>query len=261
MVQVGRFCIDRYEAHLRAADAEGEVHPHHRRPVEGVSYLAVSEGAVMPQGYISRVEAKAACEQAGKRLCARGEWMLACRGTASAPRPDKGRACNHGKVHLLTKLFRGGWDYERHFNSPELNLTPGFLAETGSHPECTSELGVHDMVGNLHEWVSDTVTSSFLRAFEAEGVGRQFQYVQVGNGVFMGGFYSTRGELGPGCMFTTVAHDERYHDYSTGFRCCRSVVERAHHQPGDGDKLILGPLSGSVQSTLSMPEMISKSES
>ena len=62
-----------------------------------------------------------------------------------------------------------------------------------------------------------------LRALDAEGVHRQFQYVQVGNGVFMGGFYSTRGELGPGCSFTTVAHDAHYHDYSTGFRCCRDA--------------------------------------
>jgi len=46
--------------------------------------------------------------------------------------------------------------------------------------------------------------------------------VQVGNGIFMGGFYSTTGELGPGCLFTTVAHDAGYHDYSTGFRCCRA---------------------------------------
>jgi formylglycine-generating enzyme len=36
----------------------------------------------------------------------------------------------------------------------------------------------------------------------------------------MGGFYSTHGELGPGCTFTTIAHEPRYHDYSTGFRCC-----------------------------------------
>ena len=63
------------------------------------------------------------------------------------------------------------------------------------------------------------MTSQFLTAFQHE-VPRQFQYVAIGNAVFMGGFFSTRAELGPGCLFTTVAHDAGYHDYSTGFRCC-----------------------------------------
>ena len=40
----------------------------------------------------------------------------------------------------------------------------------------------------------------------------------------MGGFYSTTSELGPGCYYTTVAHEPRYHDYSTGFRCCSSAA-------------------------------------
>ena len=228
MVRVGRFCIDRYEAHLRilSTDESGAVHPHHQQLASSAQYVAVSEPGVFPQAYISRVQAQAACQHADKRLCSRGEWLVACRGTPVArPGGDGARPCNNGKPHLLTRLFGGGYDYEAHFNSPAPSLTPGFLAKTGQYAECASEAGVHDMVGNLHEWVSDSVTSAFVRAFESEGVRRQFQYVQPGNGVFMGGFYSTRGELGAGCMFTTVAHDASYHDYSTGFRCCRDVSE------------------------------------
>jgi len=41
-----------------------------------------------------------------------------------------------------------------------------------------------------------------------------------GNGVFMGGFYSTSNQQGQGCGYITIAHGPRYHDYSTGFRCC-----------------------------------------
>ena len=234
MARLGRVCVDRYEAHLRVLEPHGDgtlrvgaVHPHNQRPDAGARYLAVSAPDVYPQGYISRDEAKQACAQAEKRLCSRGEWMLACRGTPALPGRDGARPCNNGKPHLLTLLHGGGYDYDEHFNNPALNLTPGFLAKTGAYPDCASDVGAHDLVGNLHEWVSDTVTSSFLRAFEAEGVGRQFQYVQVGNAVFMGGFYSTRGELGPGCMFTTVAHDAGYHDYSTGFRCCRDALDPA----------------------------------
>ena len=79
-------------------------------------------------------------------------------------------------------------------------------------------------MGNLHEWVSDTADSAFEARLRGEGVARSFQYWSPGNGVFMGGFYSTGGELGPGCSFTTIAHEPRYHDYSTGFRCCADAT-------------------------------------
>jgi hypothetical protein len=133
-------------------------------------------------------------------------------------------ACNSGKPPLLPLMFpeRGySFHYEEHFNSPALDLEPGYLAKTGEHARCATELGVLDMVGNLHEWVSDDVTRGLLAQLEAEGP-RQWQPATPGNGVFMGGFYSTNGEHGAGCGFTTVAHDPGYHDYSTGFRCCTS---------------------------------------
>ena len=129
---------------------------------------------------------------------------------------------------LLRELFGehppGGWSYERHFNSPDLNQKPGFLARSGEHAGCASELGVHDMVGNLHEWVGDMVDHGLVMRMSTEGVERRDQPWHEGNGVFMGGFFSTTSELGPGCYFTTIAHEPTYHDYSTGFRCCDSVA-------------------------------------
>ncbi|WP_437315989.1 SUMF1/EgtB/PvdO family nonheme iron enzyme [Sorangium sp. So ce385] len=229
MVLVGGSCIDRYEAHL-VTDAGGElvVYPHFKRPEPGVRYVARSAAGVFPQAYISRVEAKAACTAAGKRLCTRREWQRACRGNGVhrypyGPRGERGR-CNTGKAHLLRELFGehppGGWSYERHFNSPELNQKPGFLARSGDYAGCASELGVHDMIGNLHEWVGDMVDHELVMRMQTEGVERRDQPWHEGNGVFMGGFFSTTSELGPGCYFTTIAHEPAYHDYSTGFRCC-----------------------------------------
>ncbi|WP_437952193.1 SUMF1/EgtB/PvdO family nonheme iron enzyme [Sorangium sp. So ce296] len=240
MVLVGGFCIDRYEAHL-VTDAGGElaVHPHFKRPEPGVRYVARSEAGVFPQAYISRVEAKAACAAAGKRLCTRREWQRACRGNGVhrypyGPRGERGR-CNTGKAHLLREVFGehppGGWSYERHFNSPELNQTPGFLARSGDHAGCASELGVHDMIGNLHEWVSDMVDHELVMRMQTEGVERRAQPWHEGNGVFMGGFFSTTSELGPGCYFTTIAHEPAYHDYSTGFRCCDDAELPAAPEP------------------------------
>ncbi|MGK4001254.1 SUMF1/EgtB/PvdO family nonheme iron enzyme [Sorangium sp. So ce1036] len=235
MVLVGNFCIDRYEAHLVTGDGgELAVHPYFQRPEPGVRYLARSAAGVFPQAYISRVEAEAACVAAGKRLCSRREWQRACRGDGVhrypyGPRGERGR-CNTGKPHLLREVFGdhppGGWSYERHFNSPDLDQRPGFLARSGDHAGCASELGVHDMVGNLHEWVSDRVDRALVQRMELENVTRRDQPWHDGGGVFMGGFFSTTSELGAGCYFTTIAHEPTYHDYSTGFRCCASPAGR-----------------------------------
>jgi sulfatase modifying factor 1 len=236
MAQIDRACIDRYEAHLVARGPHGELtpHPHFRRPVEGVVYEARSEAGVFPQAYVSRVESEAACAQAGKRLCTRSEWQRACtnrtegRPGTTYPYGDRWepKRCNAEKAHLLTLRFGadpGRWRYAD-FNDPALDQEPGFLARTGAYEGCVGEVGVHDLVGNLHEWVSDTADAAFEARLRGEGVARSFQYWSPGNAVFMGGFYSTHGELGPGCTFTTIAHEPRYHDYSTGFRCCADAT-------------------------------------
>jgi sulfatase modifying factor 1 len=228
MASVGRFCIDRYEAHLVARGPDGElrVHPHSRRPERGVVYEARSAPGVFPQAYVSRIESSAACANAGKRLCSRKEWQRACRGARGLTYPYAERRqanrCNSDKPHLLTLRFGPDpmrWRYE-HFNDPALSQEPGFLARSGEHAECVGDAGVYDLVGNLHEWVSDTVDTALMTRIWAEDASRSFQPWRIGNGVFMGGFFSTREEHGRGCSFTTVAHEPRYHDYSTGFRCC-----------------------------------------
>lgn len=236
MVEVGRFCVDRYEAFL--VDPDGKPHTYYDRPVDGVRYAARNEAGSFPQGYISRVESKAACEASQKRLCSRTEWLRACRfkGWGNFPYAAKGvrGKCNSGKIHLLTQMFpnpKGGMKYDEHFNSPDLNKTPGFLARSGELAECTSDRGVGDMVGNLHEWVSDTVTQDFVDKMGEEGIERRDQPWQEGNGIFMGGFFSTTSEHGPGCTFTTIAHEPRYHDYSTGFRCCKSLPPPRKKKP------------------------------
>jgi formylglycine-generating enzyme required for sulfatase activity len=230
MARIGPFCIDRYEAHLVTRGPSGELtpHPYVQRPEEGVRYEARSDAGVFPQGYVSRIDSESACRNAGKRLCTRMEWQRACEGDRGTTYPYAERwqpnRCNTDKAHLITLRFGPDsrrWHYEQ-FNDPTLNQEPGFLAKTGDYAECVGDAGVYDLVGNLHEWVSDTVDAALMARFEAD-TSRSFQPCNVGNGIFMGGFFSTRAELGPGCKFTTVAHEPGYHDYSTGFRCCAGV--------------------------------------
>lgn len=231
MTHIGRYCVDRWEGHLVIKNSDGAtaVWPHFTRP-ENATFFAQSAAGVFPQGYISRVEAKEACTHSGKRLCSRAEWMRACKGSRGFRYPygneGKRGACNTGKPHLLFTFFgakRGGWSYEN-FNDPKLDQEPGFLAKSGEYEKCQSNEDVHDIVGNLHEWINDDVGTDIEQVLEKDGVERKEQPWRAGNGMFMGGFFSTTVEHGPGCTYTTIAHEPTYHDYSTGFRCCKTAV-------------------------------------
>jgi formylglycine-generating enzyme len=231
MARIGKFCIDKWEAHLVVPADGGDMAPwpHSERPPSDLRFEARSAAGTYPQGYISRVEATAACQRAGKRLCRMGEWRRACEGKRHGHYPygmnSRAGACNSGKPHLLSQMFgpgAGGWTYDS-FNDPRLLKEPGFLSKGGDYPECAGEEGVFDMVGNLHEWVADMVDQGVVDRLDLERVERRKQPWREGNGMFLGGFFSTTRELGPGCAYITIAHEPSYHDYSTGFRCCRSV--------------------------------------
>ena len=225
-------CMDRYEARLleRGKDGALTAFPPFTRPTaqSGV-FVAESRAGVRPQGYISQLEAASACRNAGKRLCTLSEWYRTCRGEHDTLYPYgaafvRGR-CNVGKPHLLSLLHGNNplaWSYETGFNDPELDKRPGFLAETGAYSGCVTSAGVFDLVGNLHEWVADRVDPTIAQKLPLKPTTRARLGRNLGKGVFMGGFFSTTNENGEGCEFITLAHEPSYHDYSTGFRCCKA---------------------------------------
>jgi hypothetical protein len=211
MARIDAFCVDRYEAYLVDLDDAGVEHPHSPYGAldAGVTVRAKSAAGVVPQGYVSQIQAVAACAAAGKRLCTAAEFALSCRG------PDAGNeypyggtvhqagACNDGKPNPVIELFgadAAGWTYAD-LNDPRLNAIDGGLAPTGSFPQCISPFGVADCVGNLLEWSADPPDVN-------------------GHGRLRGGNYFNAELNGPGCLFVTSAHDLAFHDWSTGFRCC-----------------------------------------
>jgi hypothetical protein len=202
----GRFCVDRYEASLVEILPNGDERPYDAySTVEGHVVRAVSERGVFPHGYISEVQAKDACARSGKRLCKADEWRQACMGPRHATfgygsQRVAGRCNDHGVSPMISVMRLRvdrprDWTQDR-MNDPRLNQASGTLARTGEHSSCTNGYGVYDMVGNLHEWVDDP------------------------DGTFQGGYYLDTHLNGDGCTYRTVAHGARYHDYSTGFRCC-----------------------------------------
>ena len=171
-----RFCVDRYEWPNRLG--------------------------ALPTYMASWTEAKASCEAIGKRLCSDEEWTLACEGPSRQPYPygdgyvRDDRACNVDKPYINPE--------------PEKMFDPRTQAEelarldqrepSGSRSACVSPYGVHDMVGNVDEWVLN----------RSQG-GKPFM-----SGL-KGGYW---GPVRTRCRPMTTAHDESFKYYQIGFRCC-----------------------------------------
>ncbi len=202
----GAYCVDLYEASLVEVLGRARTRPWspYASPPPGARVRAQSRRGAVPQGYVSQVQARAACAAAGKRLCTEPEWARACKGPSPTewpygPTRAEGR-CNDDGVNPVPRVFGGGDVFhDRQMNDPRLNTLPRSLARAGSRARCRGRYGVYDMVGNLHEWV------------DAQRNGR---------GVFRGGYYADVLINGRGCDYATRAHSPSYHDYSTGFRCC-----------------------------------------
>jgi sulfatase modifying factor 1 len=211
MVAIGHsYCIDMYEASLVQTTGRSETPwPYFQTVPAGVVVRAVSVPGVFPQGYISGLQARAACEQSGKRLCKPAEWKNACMGPRKTTFPygsarvagrcnDNGRsAMRFFNAHLDNKPeHKWMWGQSGNMIDPRLNQLAGTLTRTGERASCTNDYGVFDMVGNLHEWVDDP------------------------DGTFQGGYYLDTHLNGDGCNYRTTAHPISHYDYSTGFRCC-----------------------------------------
>ena len=169
---------------------------------------AVSRAGVVPQAYVPYPIAKRACENAGKRLCSRDEWVAACKGQTQTKFPygesfERSKCNVWGFVHPGVVLHQGASFGHR---DPRLNLvaTEGgkqpLLRRTGATPTCKSgwgDDGIYDMVGNVDEWVDGERPE------------------------FVGGFYAR--STSNGCEARVTNHAPMYYDYSIGVRCCRDA--------------------------------------
>lgn len=197
-----RFCIDRWEAITILADGK-EHSPYHAVTHEKVH--AESRPARVPQAYISMEEADLACTHAGKRLCTTEQWVTACMGSTKPKRTypygdkEQPSACNtnQGGAHPLMALHGGRRPTDSFaMNDPLINQVAGTVAPSGAFEACVTPEGVHDLQGNLLEWTRGE------------------------RPLLMGGHYLDAKENGDGCRYVTERHGEKYHDFTTGFRCC-----------------------------------------
>jgi len=213
MVSVsGKFCIDRYEAYVGIMLKGGKTRRHSPfKPIEGgrTNIKALNRRGRMPQAYINQRQAKLACENAGKRLCTDTEWVKACKGKKPTTWPygdeHEPKRCNDRGISSFNLYFGNGREAPQsaytfdNLNDPRLNKPKGTCAPSGRFKKCKNSYKVYDMVGNLHEWTSSP------------------------RGTFRGGYFLDVHKHGDGCDYKTTAHSTKYHDYSTGFRCCATL--------------------------------------
>jgi sulfatase modifying factor 1 len=181
-----RFCMDRFEW----PNKQGE----------------------LPLSMASWRQAKSTCEAAGKRLCSDTEWTLACEGPEHHPYPygngymRDGTACNVDKPYLWPNAERV---YDPATSAQEVARLDQ-REPSGARASCVSPYGVHDMTGNVDEWV---VNESQFGQPHASGL--------------KGGYW---GPVRTRCRPMTTGHEETFRYYQTGFRCCGSAHDGV---PGD----------------------------
>ena len=142
-VYLDAFSIDRYEVtnelYKRFTEATGRAAPRFSDRIDRNNL----NGASQPVVGVSWHDADAYCRWAGKRLATEAEWEKAARG-------DDGRTYPWGEQ----------WDSSR-ANSKESGL--GKPAPVGSYPSGVSPYGVHDMAGNVWEWVADWYAKDYYQ--------------------------------------------------------------------------------------------------
>ena len=154
----------------------------------------------LPAFSLNWYEARNSCRAVGKRLCLDNEWTLACEGQERWPYPygfsRNSEACNMDKTYRTP-------DPEKYVR---LETRAAELARldqrepSGAREACVSPYGVNDMAGNVDEWV---VNETGHHEPHQSGL--------------KGGYW---GPVRTRCRPMTTFHDEGFHYYQVGFRCC-----------------------------------------
>ncbi len=170
-------------------------------------YEFPNQPGAKPRTYVNMTEADAACAEAGKRLCTAQEWRRACEGPEGDNRFGYGPGYQAGACFAGQPLPSG---HTSMMNPDEL------VAASGAYAGCVTPEGVHDLVGNLEEWVQDDWRG--VRGM-LEG-GAWYTYPRYAD---CSGRYSRQPDY-------RLDPDKRV--YSAGFRCCVSPVPPSAERVG-----------------------------
>jgi hypothetical protein len=183
------FCIDRYE------------HP--------------NRAGAHPPWMVSWHDAEATCRKLGKRTCWDWEWVAACEGPGESPFPygweRDNTKCNIDNMWIEPHL-KDAYSKDPAVALRELSRIDQSVP-SGAMPGCVSGFGVHDMTGNMDEWVTRTKRDDKEKS----------EWAGLKGGAW--------GHVRNACRPMTTSHPPDFTYYFITFRCCRDPAGAPAYVP------------------------------
>ncbi len=199
-----RASVDRCETYRDTRICEGR--PHELKfCIDRFEYPNLK--GVKPSVMVSYDDAARACAAEGKRLCRAMEWIYACEGKRTFPYAtghvrDPGK-CNIDRrpKNVDRRVLRQPRDISAELDRLDQRVPAGSLAG------CVSTFGVHDMTGNVAEWVLNTDGKGHRPPFRSS----------------LAGGHAERAVAT--CRVLDASHDSRFRSHLAGFRCCADALD------------------------------------
>ena len=152
------------------------------------------------------------CQWAEKKLPSEKQWEKAARGEAGNEYP---------------------WGREFQLNYANLSKKPGSknpISPVGSYPRGATPLGVHDLVGNVWEWIRDDYSSYRGSTYKSENFSRELKVLRgqsaKGIGHFPGATYLSALKMFSRSSYRESSYPDRA-ELDVGFRCASEQMPPA----------------------------------